>query len=409
MKFLPIKARPQWREQAREIGYLASLMDDPPYWVEALPEPFCAVFSQKEKNEIFEPAIKELNDLTLRAVENICFGDKSDQLMDQLQIPLPYRSLIRLSWKRRDRSLYGRYDFAYSNGQLKLLELNFDTPGSLYESSIFQLLWLKEMQEQNEIDGSASQMNSIHQDLVEAFSALLATNPTIHFATNPGSAEEEDTTRYLQSCAILAGVRSKFLYMNQLGTDREARLVDLEDEDISLLYKMYAWEYLIADDQKIIKESGKSFLMPLLEYNSTSILEPVWKCLLTNKGIIPILWKMAPESPWLLESYFEDNPASEKIKNRPYARKPLLGRQGANISLIYPDQPRKSFINPGPYAKDRYVLQEIHELEQYQDYHFILGAWTICGKASGLSVRADRNSITTNDSCIFIPHIVENN
>jgi glutathionylspermidine synthase len=42
-------------------------------------------------------------------------------------------------------------------------------------------------------------------------------------------------------------------------------------------------------------------------------IEPPWKAILTSKGILPILWEMAPGHPNLLESYFEDDPRSSNL------------------------------------------------------------------------------------------------
>ena len=48
-------------------------------------------------------------------------------------------NFIAASWKRRDASLYGRFDLRYDGqGPAKLLEYNADTPTSLFETAVFQ-------------------------------------------------------------------------------------------------------------------------------------------------------------------------------------------------------------------------------------------------------------------------------
>jgi glutathionylspermidine synthase len=63
------------------------------------------------------------------------------------------------------------------------------------------------------------------------------------------------------------------------------------------------------------------------------ILEPPWKALLSNRGILPLLWEMFPNHPNLLPAYFEDDPDAARLGSS-FVRKPLYSREGANIALI---------------------------------------------------------------------------
>ena len=65
-------------------------------------------------------------------------------------------------------------------------------------------------------------------------------------------------------------------------------------------------------------------------------VEPPWKAVLSNKGMLPLLWQMAPGHPNLLAAYFEDDPARLALGSR-FARKPLLSREGANVLLVDED------------------------------------------------------------------------
>lgn len=407
MQFRTIDARKEWRKQAKDLGYLASVFDDPPYWVEALPQPFYAVLSREEILKTIEPATAELTAMGLTAVEAVCNGAKSDYYFDKLKIPEEYREPIRISWARRDRSLYGRFDFSYSDGQLKLLEMNFDTAISLYEASVFQRLWLDEHQATGVLPEQAQQFSRIHECLLDCFTALADSSTTVHFASVEDSEEDEGTTRYLQSCAVLAGVESKFLHMRDIGYDDDGNLIDLEGEPIKVLFKLYPWEFLFDDDQEIAKARGKSVLVPLVTGGGTTFIEPIWKTILANKGILPILWDLYPDSPWLLASAFENTPEAAAIKAKPHVRKPLMGREGGSISIIYPDQPAKSFVNPSRYGKEGFVLQDLHPLPKYDNYHVLIGSWVIAGQPAGIGIRADLSPITTGMHCLFVPHIVE--
>ena len=407
MKFRTVEARENWKDVARQLGFFATLFDDPPYWVEAIEQPFCAVFSIDEIEELIIPATVELNRLALEAVHYVCTSPESDSILQRMKIPQAYWKAIRASWTQGSPSLYGRMDFAYSNGELKLLELNFDTASALYESAVFQSIWFSDLVSSGQIEVNCGQFNRIHEQLFAAFSSLSKRMPDMHFTCAAGFEEDEETTKYLQSCARLAGLNSKFLYLHDLGFDETGRLIDLSGGEITTLFKLYAWEKFIEDDELIEKQTGKSTLRPIIEEGRTTFFEPAWKIILSNKGILPVLWKLAPDCRWLLESYFSDSDDAARLVNKPHARKPIFGRQGLNISLIYPDDYAKGVDTSGNYGKEGYVLQSIHPLAKHEDYHILLGSWTVCGQASGIGIRAELSPITSGRNCLFVPHYVE--
>ncbi len=55
-------------------------------------------------------------------------------------------------------------------------------------------------------------------------------------------------------------------------------------------------------------------------------MEPVWKMICSNKAILPVLWELFPGHPNLL-------PASFTIPAGDAVAKPLLSREGANVSI----------------------------------------------------------------------------
>ena len=59
----------------------------------------------------------------------------------------------------------------------------------------------------------------------------------------------------------------------------------------------------------------------------TRWIEPPWKAILSNKGILPLLWEMFPNHPNLLPAYFEDDPKAATL-GASFVRKPLLFARG---------------------------------------------------------------------------------
>lgn len=407
MRFQEFVARANWREQAKKLGYLSNVLDDPPYWIEALEEPFCAVFSHFEITELIEVATFEVNRLAMEAVEVICNGAHSEELFDRLKTPVRCRKAIRASWRRADHTLWGRLDFSYNNGRLKLLELNFDGAVSLYEASLFQLIWHEDLMSAAQLAPDTLQSNSIHEQLIESFARTIPDSETVHFASLGETSEDDDTIAYLQSCAVLAGRRCKYLLVKDLGFDDGGALLDLENKPIKHLVKLYPWEALFRDDAKLTEKRGKSVLLPIVEEGLTKFYEPIWKSLLANKGILAIMKELSPASPWLLDSAIEGSTQAEVLKKAPHVRKPLFGMQGKNVSIVYPDQPELSVVTPGFYGREGFLIQELHPLPMHNNYHVLIGSWLIGGKPAGIGIRADLSPVTTATHCLFVPHFVE--
>ncbi|MBC7996298.1 MAG: glutathionylspermidine synthase family protein [Leptolyngbya sp.] len=408
MKFERIKARPNWRERADEDGYLSTILDAPPYWVEALDEPFCGVLTMHEVENIIEAATSDLYEMSMEAVDYVVNGSRSEQCFEALRIPKHYRNGVRRSWRRRDQSIYGRFDFSYRDGDLKMLEMNFDTPTSLYEAAILQWFWMEDMRDRGKIPADSDQFNSLHERLIEAFSKVKEDNQVIHMASVVESREDEDTVRYLQSCAMQAGMDVRFLYMSDLGFDDLGQLIDLDGNVIQQLFKLYPWEHIVNEDSDAKKSSGKFVFSNLNESNLTKFIEPSWKMILSNKAIMPILWDLFPGHRNLLETSFDDaSHEADRLRLKPHVRKPIFGREGGSVSIIDPAQPEMEVTKESIYGSEGFILQALHTLPTHENYHLVMGSWVIDGQPAGIGLRADKSKITGN-TAIFVPHYISN-
>ncbi len=139
-----------------------------------------------------------------------------------------------------------------------------------------------------------------------------------------------------------------------------------------------------------------------LPATSTRFLEPPWKAVLSNKGILPLLWAMEPGHPNLLEAYFEDDPARAALGSS-YARKPLYSREGANVLLVR-DGARLG-REEGPYGAEGRVRQALAELPRFHGRHAVVGSWVVGDEPAGISIRESDGPVTTNRSR-FVPHAI---
>ena len=194
------------------------------------------------------------------------------------------------------------------------------------------------------------------------------------------------TANYLRNVAIQAGFDRAHINIEDIGWDAaQHAFTDLTDNPIRRCFKLYPWEWMQRE------EFG-----PHLLDDTCRWLEPPWKALLSNKAILPILWELYPQSPYLLEARFEP------LESGDYVQKPILGREGANIQIF--EQGKLFLESDGPYDGP-WVYQQICPLTRFDDRYFAcLGSWIVNGWACGVGIREGENLITGNLSR-FVPHL----
>lgn len=383
---IPFPERPDWKVKAREYGFHFHTMHGEPYWDESA----YYQFSLKQiENDLEDPTAK-IHQMCLEVVDRVV---RSEELMTRFCIPEPFWDQIATSWYEREPSLYSRIDLAYDGrGPAKFYENNADTPTSLYETGFWQWLWLEDQVNNGHISRSADQFNALQELLINRFAQLKPQMPdhTLHLACCKDTDEDRGTVQYLQDCAEQAGIRCAFVYVEDIGLSDRNRFTDLKDNNISWLFKLYPWEFMHRE------EYGTH-----ISGNHCRFLEPLWKSVISNKALLPQLWKLFPDHPNLLPAYFEDDPAATNLGK--YVRKPIFSREGSNISV---HQNGNTLIQgDGPYGAEGYILQAWHPLPKFGDNYTLIGSWLVNDTPAGISIREDTGPIT-QDLSRFLPHII---
>ncbi|MGP1665512.1 MAG: glutathionylspermidine synthase family protein, partial [Rhodanobacter sp.] len=128
------------------------------------------------------------------------------------------------------------------------------------------------------------------------------------------------------------------------------------------------------------------------------LIEPPWKALLSNKGILPLLWDAHQGHPNLLPATFDDGGELP----RGWVRKPLHSREGANITMHLDDG--RELRTAGPYDGPC-IRQACHPLPAFHGHHPLIGSWLVGDRACGIGIRED-SSLVTQDSARFVPHAI---
>jgi len=375
MERVIVTPRENWQERVESLGMTYHTIDGSVYWDESA----CYRFTSGEIDTL-EEATEELQRLCLEAVEQVIRRD----LFDRLRIPREFVPLVVRSWEMKEPSLYGRFDLSYDgSAPPKLLEYNADTPTSLLEASVVQWFWLKDL------FPDADQFNSIHEKLIDFWREWpYLRNGPVHFACAGESAEDLGNTEYMMDTALQGGMEVVHLFIEDIGWDNAARrFVDLDGAPVQTLFKLYPWEWMARE------EFGR-----FLAEAPLRILEPPWKMILSNKGILPILWELFEGHQNLLPSSF----GRGGIRGD-YVRKPLLSREGGNITISSGEGTVKT---PGSYGEEGWIYQAYAPLPCFDGNYAVIGSWIIGGAAAGIGIREDTGPVTTNNSR-FIPHFFE--
>ena len=370
------ESRPNYREKIEKLGLSFHTVDELPYWNETAAYQF-------ERNEIetLEAATNTLHELCLAAVEKVI----ENQDFGRLGIPRQAWPVITKAWNDDPPAIYGRFDLVFDgDSPPKLLEFNADTPTSLLEAAVIQWYWLQETYPERD------QFNSIWEGLVLKWRTLkeegFMPSNLVHFAC-VDFPEDLMTTAVLMDTAHEAGLEVQLNWMQEVGWNEDTKIfVDPGQRAIETLFKLYPWEVMISE------EFGP---FALQTYSKMNWIEPIWKLVMANKGILAILWEMFPDHPNLLPTFL-DGPRSLES----YVRKPFFGREGANVSLHGTNQ---DTAIGGEYEAGPYAYQAYCPLPNFEGNHAIIGSWVIDSEARGIGIRESDGPITQN-LARFVPH-----
>jgi glutathionylspermidine synthase len=303
---------------------------------------------------------------------------------------------IKETWESEPPMLYGRFDFALVGEHLKLLEYNADTPTCLLETAV-QWHWMRDVYGEG-----GDQWNRVHEALIERWEELRTDHRLpdahVHFLHTNSERSGEDfmTVAYLVETARQAGLKATVLPIEDLGLLDPEGFIDLEGIPIRTAFKLYPWEWMVHED----------FAHPALErmgdgVGQTQWIEPVWKMMWSNKGILAVLWKLFEGHDNLLPAYFEDEAPASLTD---FVRKPLLAREGANTEVVLAG----NVVERGPdqeYGEEGFIVQQYADLGSYDGARPVLGVWTVDMEPAGLGIR-ESDSYITNNLSRFVPHVL---
>jgi glutathionylspermidine synthase len=364
--------RAGWLKTVQDQGLMWATVadgDTGKYWDESVYYEITAA-----EQELLEKATNELHQMCLQAAQRVI----DRKMYADFGIPLHMIPLIEATWEKEPPSLYGRFDLALRDGEVKLLEYNADTPTSLLETAVIQWSWFEDTRL------GSDQFNSIHERLVDTwkyFSDWI--DGTIAF-TSADWIEDGFTTEYIRATAEEAGYKTEIFPIAEMGWDGSEFVSGNSEERLKTIFKLYPWEWLANE------RFGE-----YLPASAATWIEPAWKMLLSNKALLPVLWDLFPNHPYLLESTLK-----EPTSLYGWVKKPKMSREGANVQIF------GETSTGGDYGEEGFVYQKNARIPVFDGKYPVIGSWIIGQEASGIGIRESDTPITGNTSR-FVPHVME--
>jgi trypanothione synthetase/amidase len=349
----------------------------------------------------------QLHALSLEATKRVL---ESEEMLRRFAIPQKYWERIRRSFHTQPYALTGRFDFVVDaeGKDLKCFEYNADSASTLLECAVIQEKWAQHV---GVADKSFSAGRRIESLLVHAWNeaiagGVVAKGSKVHFLVDNDD-EEQYTALFVMKAAKEAGLDTELCVMFDGFEWRGGHVVDKSTGTrVKTVWKTWAWETAIADDEKAEAERPKGWkahdgdavrlcdVMLSTVDDDIHVFEPMWKLIPSNKAILPVLWELAPGHPNLLRTEWD---LSEELRKTGYAKKPIVGRCGANVTVHGPDGAQLG-VTVGKFGEREMVFQELFQLPKRDNYFAILGGWMIGAHYGGTGLREDKGIITNVES-----------
>jgi glutathionylspermidine amidase/synthetase len=348
-------------------------------------------------------ATNELHHLFLRATEHVL---KDDQLLRQFHIPRALWPKIRTSWNNRKNSMVtGRFDFCISEKGLRVYEYNADSASCYFETACLQDQWATRF----DCRIGRSPGEELYDTLVRAWKAR-GIKDVLHIMRDE-DAEETYHALFMKSAMEKAGLSVKILTGVSNLHWCNGTIVDSENVPIKRVWKTWAWETVLDQIRGEVEDhdtvdgcldaSAAPRLADVLLRPTVVVNEPFWTLIPSNKAILPVMWQLFADRPYLLNSQFE---LTADLLRSGYVEKPIVGRSGENIVIADTDEVIDQ--TEGRFGDRKRIYQGLFRLPEVDGLNVQLCTFAVAGSFAGACVRVDRSLVIRGESDVMPLRIV---
>ena len=332
-------------------------------------------------------ATMELNMMCMRATEHVL---KSAELLARFGLPVWTWEFMRSAWESPwtsgAKTFSGRFDLGFNGRTIKMFEYNADSAGTYFEAGLVQDRWAKAVGCDIGKSAGAELESLLAAQAQELFKGL------VHLMVDNDD-EEIYSALYLQEIFGGAGVESKIITGMNFTRKEGGGFLDADGVEIKTVWKMWNWETIVSDFEKE-RVDDKIKISDIMLDPRVVVYEPIWKLITSNKALLPVLWELWPNHPYLLRAQWN---LDGELRDKPHAKKPIVGRCGQNVEIVGSGG-EKLEESQGNYASRDCIYQEIFEMEKFDGFNPVIGSWMVGMKPAGFGIREDTKLITDHES-----------
>ncbi|GAB6499168.1 glutathionylspermidine synthase family protein [Bacillus cereus] len=296
---------------------------------------YMAIGMYKMKKEQYDEIMQatKLVSIIFERIYQYIIEEKSAFL--KLKFPIEAWEVARTNYNGMF-SYFTRFDFIVNNNQIKVIEINADTPTGYLEPSVANKTLCS--------FHNTNHPNRIEEKLAKAWETIIKeyniqANEVIHFTSYDWHEEDYQTVQFIRRhCKQpneYIGVQDIVVADDGIYTPEGTR--------IDYLYRLYPLEYLLEDKDAYGKKIGLQFLDHIAQ-GRVKIINPPSAFLLQNKAVLALIWELHEKNIWFTEkeqeiiakyflpTYLSKEEMEKKYKE--YVIKPRFGREGAAVSIV---------------------------------------------------------------------------
>ena len=361
-------------------------------------------------------ATNELHIMFIAAAEYVL---NHPELWKHFEFPPVFWEMAVKSFANRSETITGRMDFSITEKHgIKCYEYNADSASCLMECGYTQGAWAVAA----EIDKYGEDAGSVTADNVTAaWKKTVPSGTLVHFLRDDDD-EERYHTLYMMQLAAKAGIICKEVCdLSKFSFNAEGEVLDDDNNVIKNVWKCWSYVTLLSKlvEEGPIRNSGTVRLIDICFHENIRVFEPVWTAIISNKAILPILYKLYPDSPYVLKSSFE---LTDELIASGYASKPVSGRCGENVTLIPSAQAHADALAngtsngksgtaehvflPGRFNNSGLIYQELCALPKSNGAYVQINTFCAGGVYSGTVTRVDESPIIGLESNSYVLRIM---
>jgi len=344
----------------------------------------------KELWDNINQATKDIGNIYQKTYEYVFNNFK---YLQKLGLPIGTMELSKIYSKLF--SYFTRMDLIVKDNQIKVIEVNCDTPTGYLETSICNKMICAE-------NGYES-FNNLEKNIQKSWEQIIKEYDipkyeTIFFTSYGWHEEDKRTTQFIQKyCDHI----TEYIPLDELYVAEDG-IFTPDGRRINYLYRLYPIEYLCddVDENENGKKIGQMFIDHIINGN-IKIINPPSAFIMQSKAIMAIIWELyesknsvfSKEELIIIKRHFLPTYFTSDKFNDGYVSKPIFGREGGGVSIINDGElieDDTSYYYNQKKIYQQYIEMPDEEINTWDGVYkgkLLIGSFLINNEPSGLFLR----------------------